>query len=80
MLARSQVPFRCRVCRKRFYRFDAKLAEQRARESEGDIEAVAEPAAPIRVDGQRQRRRIRVVVRVRLPRILVAAKQALWQS
>jgi hypothetical protein len=80
MLARSRVPFRCRVCRKRFYRFDAKLAQQRARESEGDIEPVAEPAPAVDVAGRRGRRRIRVVVRVRLPRILVAAKQALWQS
>ena len=60
-----RLPYRCRVCRKRFYRLDLELAKERQQEldliAEQEIVAISTPA---------RRRRYRVVIRIRLPRLL----------
>jgi hypothetical protein len=65
----SRLPYRCRVCRKRFYRLDLDLVEQRDQELDllGEQEVVEEIAA---VSAPTRRRRYRVVIRIRLPRLL----------
>jgi hypothetical protein len=65
----SRLPYRCRVCRKRFYRLDLNLAEQRDQELDliAEQELVEEIAA---VPTPARRRRYRVVIRIRLPRLL----------
>lgn len=67
----ARLPYRCRVCRKRFYRLEPTLAEQRDEELEliGEPETAPEPA-PRPIPQQPSRRRYRVVIRVRLPRLL----------
>jgi len=64
----ARLPYRCRVCRKRFYRIEPTLVEQMEEELEMK-EAAAVPAAPAR-------RRYRVVIRFRWPRILRPGAQS----
>lgn len=65
----SRLPYRCRVCRKRFYRLDMGVAEQR----EQELEALAAPevipeTVPAPVSARSKR--YRIVIRIRLPRLL----------
>lgn len=67
----ARLPYRCRVCRKRFYRLEPALAGQRDKELEmiGEAEEAPEPDL-LPVPKAASRRRYRVVIRIRLPRLL----------
>lgn len=65
----SKVPYRCRVCRKRFYWFDERLAKRRADAEEARVaarEAVVEVAEPACETASSRRPGLKLIVRLKL--------------